>query len=151
MPETVDVAIAPSITALMLYAAWAVFLAILVVVWRISKVMRGQANVTEFTAGIPHGTEAYWRAYRAHLNILENLPLFGAVVLAGAFYITETGLYGTLAFTVFFARVAQSVIHLISASPFFINLRFLAYLVQMVAIIWMIALILPKAASGVIL
>ena len=125
-----------SINALMGYVFWAVILAVSVVGSR-GILVQGGHPVTEFTAGVPHGSDAYWRLNRAHINTLENLPVFAAVVLAGAVSGESSDTFATLARVAVAARVAQSLVHLSSGSAMAINVRATLYMVQLVCIAWM--------------
>jgi uncharacterized MAPEG superfamily protein len=138
-------AVPHSILALVFYALWAIALVLMVAGDRVLLVLKGEAKITEFSPGVPHGTDSYWRINRAHMNTVENLPIFGAVVLAGWAIGLETLLFNRLAVIVVCARVVQSVIHILSGSALAINLRFVAYGVQLVCIVWMAVLIVQEA------
>jgi uncharacterized MAPEG superfamily protein len=138
-------AVPHSILALVFYALWAIALVLMVAGDRVLLVLKGEAKITEFSPGVPHGTDSYWRINRAHMNTLENLPIFGAVVLSGWAIGLETLLFNRLAVIVVCARVVQSVIHILSGSAPAINLRFAAYGVQLVCIIWMAVMIVEQA------
>jgi uncharacterized MAPEG superfamily protein len=138
-------AVPHSIVALVFYALWAVVLVLMVGGDRVLLVLRGDAKVTSFSPGVPHGSESYWRINRAHMNTVENLPIFAAVVLAGWAIGLETLMFNRLAVIVVCARVVQSVIHILSGSAPAINLRFLAFGVQLVCIVWMAVMILQQA------
>ncbi len=125
-----------AIHALLGYVFWAVILAVSVVSVRAYMVLGGYP-VTEFTAGVPHGDDAYWRLNRAHLNTLENLPVFAAVVLAGVVSGEAGETFSTLARVCVFARVTQSLVHLSSGSAQAINVRVTFFLAQLVCIAWM--------------
>lgn len=131
-----------SITALVAYASWAIALVLALGIWRIVLVMRGKARADSFTAGTPHGTNAYWRINRAHLNAVENLPIFAAIVLSGWVVGQETATFNRLAVIVIAARVIQSLIHVVSGSVTAVTLRFIAFATQIVCEIWMIVLVL---------
>lgn len=131
--------------ALLCYVGWVVFLAIIIIFWRTGKVMRGEAMVQDFTSGVPHGSDAYWRANRAHINALENLPLFASVIIVAAILEVPGTIFATLSVVAIVARVIQSLIHLASGSGIAVNLRFLFWLVQMVTIVALIALIVIRA------
>jgi uncharacterized MAPEG superfamily protein len=107
-------------------------------------VIRGEAKANSFTAGVPHGSESYWRINRAHLNTVENLPIFGAIVLAGWVVGMETLVFNRLAIAVLIARILQSAIHIASGSVPAVVFRFAAYAVQIVCEIWMAALVLQQ-------
>ncbi|HTT84337.1 MAG TPA: MAPEG family protein [Rhizomicrobium sp.] len=133
-----------SITALIFYALWAVALVLMVSGDRILQVIRGEARADSFTAGVPHGSESYWRINRAHLNTVENLPIFAVIVLSGWVVGMETAPFNRLAVIVLVARIIQSVIHIASGSVAAVTLRFAAYAVQIVCEIWMAALVLHQ-------
>jgi len=134
-----------SILALIFYALWAIALVLMVGGDRVLSVLRGDAKITSFTPGTPHGSDSYWRINRAHMNTVENLPIFAAVVLSGWAIGLENVLFNRLAVIVVCARVVQSVIHILSGSALAINLRFAAYGVQLACIIWMAVMILQTA------
>jgi uncharacterized MAPEG superfamily protein len=131
-----------SITALVAYALWAIALVIILAIVRSTMVLRGRARANSFTAGAPHGGEAYWRLNRAHLNTLENLPVFAAIVLSGWVVGMETATFNLLAVIVVVARIIQSLIHLASGSVSAVSLRFTAFGVQVVCEVWMAILVL---------
>jgi uncharacterized MAPEG superfamily protein len=41
-----------------------------------------RASIAEWRADIPQGSEWYQRAMRAHMNCVENLPVYTAIVVA---------------------------------------------------------------------
>jgi len=131
-----------SIAALIAYALWALALAVAVEIVRTTMVLGGRAQANSFTAGTPHGSDAYWRLNRAHLNTLENLPIFAAIVLCGWVVGMESAAFNRLAVIVIAARIVQSLIHLVSGSVAAVSLRFAAFAVQLVCEIWMAILVL---------
>ena len=72
---------------------------------------------------------------RAHLNCLEFLPIFGAVALS-AVATDNTAVTDPLAMVVFYCRVAQSVIHIISTAQPMIPVRGLFFVVQLLIALW---------------
>jgi uncharacterized MAPEG superfamily protein len=131
-----------SITALIAYALWAIALVLALAVVRTTTVLRGRAKANSFTAGTPHGGDAYWRLNRAHLNTLENLPIFGAIVLSGWVVGMESAIFNRLAVIVVAARMVQSLIHLVSGSVAAVSFRFAAFAVQVACEVWMSVLVL---------
>jgi uncharacterized MAPEG superfamily protein len=131
-----------SITALIAYALWAIALVLALATVRTMMVLRGRAAADSFTAGIPHGGDAYWRLNRAHLNTLENLPIFAAIVLSGWVVGMESAMFNRLAVIVVAARIVQSMIHLVSGSVTAVTFRFAAFAVQLACEIWMALLVL---------
>jgi uncharacterized MAPEG superfamily protein len=141
-----DISAVPhSIVALVFYALWAIALVLMVAMDRVLQVMRGEAHLTSFTPGVPHGTDSYWRLNRAHLNTVENLAIFAAVVLTGYAAGVETYLFNLLAVVVVVARIAQSVVHITSGSAMAMQARFGLFGIQIVCEIWMAILVLQGA------
>jgi len=131
-----------SIVALVLYALWAIALVLMIAADRVLMVIRGTAKADSFTPGVPHGSDSYWRINRAHLNTLENLPIFAAIVLCGWVVGMETATFNRLAMVVVVARIVQSAIHIASGSVAAITFRFTALAVQLICEIWMAILLL---------
>src|SRR5436305_14358955 len=64
------------------FAAWMlVLLAATVGVHRWSLILTKRARVNAFPADAPTGPGWYQRATRAHMNCVENLPVYGAIIL----------------------------------------------------------------------
>lgn len=135
-----------SITALIAYALWAIALVVTLAIVRSAMVLSGHSKANSFTAGAPHGGDAYWRLNRAHLNTLENLPIFAAIVLSGWVVGMESATFNRLAVIVVIARILQSLVHLISGSVTAVSVRFTAFAVQLVCEIWMAILVLRGGA-----
>ena len=131
-----------SVVALVLYALWAIALVLMVAADRVLMVIRGEAKANSFTPGVPHGSDSYWRINRAHLNTLENLPIFAAIVLSGWVVGMETATFNRLAIIVVVARIVQTAIHIASGSVVAITFRFTALAVQLICEIWMAILVL---------
>ena len=51
-------------------------------VYRWNRILTGRASISEWRADAPQGSERYQRAKRAHMICVENLPIFGALVVA---------------------------------------------------------------------
>ena len=148
---TLMVHLPQSIVALVLYALWAIALVLMIAIERIVLVARGHVALKDITPGVPHGNPAYWRINRAHVNAVENLPIFAAIVLAGWAAGQESHLFNLLAMAVLVARIIQSLIHIVSGSTAAINARFAALGVQLLAEIWMAWLIFHGARTFVTL
>jgi len=70
------------------------------------------------------------RLARAHANCIEGLPIFGGLLVL-ALLTNRAGVSDPLAPWLLLARVVQSGAHLTSRSVLAVNVRFLAFLVQM--------------------
>lgn len=125
------------------FASWALLvLAATVGVHRWSLILTRRAAVDSFPAHAPEGPGWYQRATRAHLNIIENLPVYGAIV----FVITHLGLHSSLldglSLAVLVARMGQTLVHVCFVqSERVVSVRFSLFTVQLVAMLWMVALI----------
>ena len=65
------------------FAAWTVILLSATVgVYRWCRILTGRVQIRDFRADQVEGEDWYRRAMRAHANCVENLPVFGAIVLA---------------------------------------------------------------------
>jgi len=116
-------------TALVGFAAWQVALTIALATYRTALVQTGGRQANSFA---PDGSDVGgWgqRLTRARDNCYENLPVFAAIVL-GASLGGRTGELDGLAMTVLYARVGQSITHIVSTSVPAVLLRFAFYLVQ---------------------
>src|SRR5512143_3881218 len=121
------------------FAAWT--LALLfgsVGVYRWSRILTGRASVPEWRADVAQGCAWYQRAMRAHMNCVENLPVYGAVALAA--HGTGTSGIGLdrLAIAFLAARIAQSVVHVaLPQTEPVATLRFTLFFVQVLCVIAM--------------
>ena len=127
----------PSLTCLLLFVAWTVALLLSVGALRVWRVQTGAARPGDFPASVPHGGGRYWRLNRAHLNCVEFLPLFAAVVLTGAVLGVEDDWVDRLAVAIVAARVGQSLTHVASAGGRAVQVRFTFFAVQVLSLIAM--------------
>ena len=130
------------------FVAWTLVLLLAIAFARVGAVLTGVKKANEFPSGTPHGGDGYWRLNRAHMNCLENLPVFGAVVLTAAVAGIHAPMLGTLAKTYLGARIGQSLAHVASGSAIAVNVRFTFFVVQVACLIWMM-LVIWRMQSGV--
>lgn len=116
------------------FALWTVFVVIGIAVVRVSAMLTGTVPAEGFPADTPHGSPRYRRIMRAHLNCVENLPLFAAVVLTGAVVHAGSPLMDSLAQAYLGARVLQTLVHVASGSGVAIALRFTCFFAQMLCL-----------------
>jgi uncharacterized MAPEG superfamily protein len=81
-------------------------------VYRWGHILAGRAALTDFPADRPHGSDWYRRAMRAHANCVENLPVYGAVVVAVLATGQQSATLDTLAVILLAARVGQTLVHI---------------------------------------
>ena len=86
-----------------------------------------------------------WRLYRAHVNALENLPLFVAVVLAAEAAGLHSPTLDVLAALYVAARVAHSLAHVSPGAGLKWNLRLVLLAAQVICLLGMTATILGAA------
>ncbi|HYC55822.1 MAG TPA: MAPEG family protein [Candidatus Binatia bacterium] len=123
--------------ALMGFVFWTVFVVLAIAGARVSQVLAGKAAANSFPSGQQHGGDAYWRLNRAHVNCVENLPLFAAVVLTGHVTGHTAGAFATAAQLYVFSRVGQTIAHVASGSVMAVNVRFTFFAVQMICLLYM--------------
>lgn len=129
------------------FALWTLLLLFGTVgIYRWSRILTGRAAISAFPPDQPHGSDWYRRAMRAHANCIENLPVYGAIVLV----ITVTGIEGRVfdvpALLLLTARICQSVTHIIfEQSDKVVAFVFGFYLVQALCMFWMIAMVALRA------
>jgi uncharacterized MAPEG superfamily protein len=98
--------------ALLGFAVWTVVLLITTVgVYRWSRILTGRVQIREFPGDQLEGEDWYKRAMRAHANCVENLPVFGALVLTLYASGIRDSLEDRIAVGVLVARVIQSLTH----------------------------------------
>jgi uncharacterized MAPEG superfamily protein len=125
-----------SIQALVGFAAWTLALVLLVVGWRVSKVLTG-VPINSWTRGKEAVKPGFViRAEHAHLNSLENLPLFAVAVLAAA-VAGKPAAADSVGAYVLYLRVAQSVTHLIGISQPLVMIRATFWTGQVVLIAYL--------------
>jgi hypothetical protein len=113
---------------------------------RWSLILTGRAQLTDFPADTPHGSTAYRRAVRAHANCVENLPVYGAIVFAAYAAQVSAPVIDALALAFIVARVCQTLVHtLFVETNATVLVRFVFFLTQIVAMLWMAAEIAFRA------
>jgi len=131
-----------SLVALCLFAGWTVLLVTSVALFRALFSSRSGKALNTFN---PDGTDVGGfgqRLTRAHLNCLEFLPVAGAVILSAA--VAGRGeVTDPLAIPLLYARLGQSIVHLISISVPMVLIR-AALLVVQIALVasWIFQLVL---------
>ena len=107
-------------------------------IYRWSLIFSGRARISDWRADQAQGSDWYRRAMRAHLNCVENLPVYGAIVLCASAAGATSGLLDALALLVIAARICQTVVHVgFAQTDLIAGLRFLFFSVQIAAMIAM--------------
>ncbi|HVJ14528.1 MAG TPA: MAPEG family protein [Polyangiaceae bacterium] len=131
-----------SLWSLLGFTVWTLLLVLLGIgLPRLRAVTVEKAAVNSFVPTLPHGSERYQRTMRAHMNCVENLPVFAALVLLAAVLRLDSPWFEGLALTVLPMRVLQSTTHVLSGRSRAVLVRFAFFTVQMVCFLIMAVLI----------
>lgn len=116
--------------------AWALFLLLLMEALRGRLVLTKAIASNKFLPDNANLSPFMQRLARAHANCIEGFPIFGGLLIV-ALLTQKTGVTDPLAPWMLAARLAQSSIHLVSASVAAANARFAAFAVQLaIAAYW---------------
>lgn len=128
---------------LLAFAVWSMLVLILTVgTYRWGLIFAGRVKANEFRADQIEGSDRYRRAMRAHLNCLENLPIYGAIVLVIVVSGAQSSALDILALTLIAARIVQTSIHVSwEQTNLLAYLRFGFFFVQLICMLWMTALV----------
>jgi len=126
------------------FAAWTLLLlAATVGVHRWRLILTKRAPINGFPADAPVGPDWYQRATRAHLNCIENLPVYAAIVLVATLVGRHGALLDALSVSVLGARVCQTLVHVsFVQTARAVSYRFSLFSVQLVAMLWMVVLVI---------
>lgn len=118
-------------------------------IYRWSRILTGTARIASFRADQIEGAGWYQRAMRAHANCIENLPVFGAIVLALQVGNVESTLVDRLSIAILAARIVQSLVHVCFVqTDAVVSVRFSFFSVQLISFLWLIAIIVIKFSGG---
>lgn len=133
--------------ALLGFAVWTLLVLFGTVgVYRWSRILTGQVRISEWQADQPQGSDWYQRAMRAHMNCVENLPVFAAIVFCATAAGTDGRLQDLLAGAVLVARICQTTVHLaLTPSDSAASVRFAFFLVQAICMLSMAAAVAVSA------
>ncbi len=138
-----------SLLMLIVYVLWAVVLSLVVATWQMRRVMVQEGSAEAITA--QNEGSPFNRAQRAHLNAMEQLPLFASLVLLEALLDTGSPLFGQLTMVVVAARLCQSFVHFLPRLRSTIAVAFIFFLVQMMITVLMgvdIVYDIPQLGEG---
>ena len=125
------------------FATWTVLLLLATVgVYRWSRILTGRVPIRDFRADQIEGADWYRRAMRAHANCVENLPVFGAIVLALYASGVQSATADVLAALILVGRILQSLVHVCFVQTnLAVWVRFGFFSVQLVGFLWLIAIV----------
>jgi len=136
------------VLVLLAFAAWTLLTLFgSVGVYRWSRILTGRASIAEWRPDLPQGSEWYQRAMRAHMNCVENLPVYAAIVVALVATSVQSLAIDGLAVTMLAARIGQTVTHIMMPpANAAATLRFALFFVQASCIIAMGVIIAVTSA-----
>ena len=126
------------ITALLLFAGWTLVLMFIYVNYRVMLTLTFKKPANSWGRDAADVDPAWVkRAHHAHLNCVENLPVFAAIVLS-ATALNKAPVVDAVAAWVLYLRLAQSVTHLIGTSAALVFIRANFFLLQALLYFYMI-------------
>src|SRR5262249_33676806 len=119
------------------FAAWTVLLLSFTIgVYRWGRILTGRGGIADFKADQVEGADWYRRSMRAHANCIENLPVFGAVVLALYVRGVSGPFVSYVSMIILAARVIQSSVHVgFAQTNKVVSVRFTFFAVQLVGLL----------------
>lgn len=132
--------------ALLGFALWSLLILFVTIgPYRWARILTGRTRASYWTADPNAGMGFYPRAMRAHMNCIENLPVFGAIVYVIDRAGLQSPLLNALALVVLGARIVQSSVHISLVQTDTVALvRFGFYFAQVVAMIAMAAILIAS-------
>jgi uncharacterized MAPEG superfamily protein len=129
------------------FAAWTMLTLIgSIGVYRWSRILTGKTSIAAWYDSAPRSSDWYQRAVRAHMNCVETLPVYGAIVLALVATGLTSPLMDAIALTILVTRIGQTSVHIaLPPSNTAASLRFALFSVQLAGMITMVIAIVAHA------
>lgn len=135
-----------TIIALAGYIAWTLVLLVVLAVYRTMLVMNNERLPNGFKADGSDSPEFGQRLARAQLNCAESFAVTGGVMLL-ALATSSASITDPLAYYLLAARLAQSIVHMVSTSVLAVQIRFALFLAQVVISGYWLVMIFSKFAG----
>ncbi len=116
--------------------------------FRVGKVLFAKARPNSFPADTPHGPGWYRRLMRAHMNSVENLPVFAVLIGIAHVVGLQDGTVATLSLAIVAGRISQTIAHISSGRSLVVNVRFAFFCVQILAGLGIAGLIVQQAMGA---
>jgi uncharacterized MAPEG superfamily protein len=117
-------------------------------IYRWSMILGGRAKVSDWRADKIQGSDWYQRAMRAHMNCVENLPVFAAIVLCATAAETTGPLLSWLSLAFIAARIFQTTTHILfEQTDRVASVRFGFFFVQLICMLIMSGRVAVSAAE----
>jgi uncharacterized MAPEG superfamily protein len=144
-----DVTVDVPVLVLLGFAAWTLLTLVgSIGVYRWSRIFSGRTSIAEWY--LPHqGDDWYQRAKRAHMNCIENLPIYTAIVVALMAIGLRSSTVDYLAIAILPARIGQTLTHiLLPPTNVAASIRFGFYSIQLACMISLGALAVAAILVG---
>lgn len=131
------------------FALWTLLvLTATVGVYRWQRILAGSAGIKDFRYDkTADQLDWYRRGMRAHGNCIENLPVFGALVLILTVLHVDTPVLDVAAVVFMVARVCQTSVHAAFVETNkTVSIRFSFFSVQILVMLWMSYVVVTAAA-----
>lgn len=123
--------------SLLLYVIWMLVLTLFYAFPRVPLALTGKKPIDSWERNKPVNDPALLqRAKGAHLNCVEGIGPFAAVVVVGSL-MGQSALIDSLALYVAYARIAQGVSHLLGTSFVLVLLRATFFLAQVAIVLYL--------------
>jgi uncharacterized MAPEG superfamily protein len=129
------------------FALWTLLLLMFTVgVYRWKLILSGSAEIHTFAADAPTGADWYRRATRAHVNCIENLPVFASIVVVLSLVGVKGTLVDALCCIVLGARLCQTTVHVgFVQTARAVSIRFSFFTLQLLSMLGLIILIATRS------
>jgi uncharacterized MAPEG superfamily protein len=118
------------------FIAWTLLLLALMELLRVKLVVADKFDPRQFRPDNANLSAFMQRLARAHANCVESFPVFGGLLIV-ALLTDQSAVTDPLALVVLGARIVQSSVHMASVGAMAVNVRFLAFAVQvLIALYW---------------
>ena len=116
------------------FATWTlIILSVGVGGYRWALILSGRSSVAGWRADAPQGTDWYQRVMRAHMNCVENLPVYGAIVVALTVAGLRSPLLDGLSEAMLPARIGQTLVHVaLRQTNAVVSIRFTLFSIQLI-------------------
>lgn len=134
------------VMVLLAFAVWTLLILFATVgVYRWSRILTGRVKIQEFRADHVEGEDWYKRAMRAHANCVENLVVYGAIVVVMVATGVSSATIDMLAIVLLVARILQTITHVAFKQTAGVSsVRFAFFLAQAVCMLWMSGAIVAR-------
>ncbi|MCH8348207.1 MAG: MAPEG family protein [Proteobacteria bacterium] len=120
------------------FAMWTIVMVLQIGFHRWKSFFAGTVPKGGFPSDVPPEHGWYRRAMQAHRNCVENLVVYGAIVVVLTVRGLDTPLLDNLALAVIAGRILQSLVHVfLEQTRQIVLVRFSFYFVQLASMIWM--------------